>query len=90
MNIVQKRCFKNTYKKLHQNQRPEVNNAVKEIIKNPEIGEEKKGDLVGIKVYKFNVQNQLHLLAYEVNLEVDEITLLALGTHENFYDNLKK
>lgn len=88
MNIEQKPLFKRTYKKLYQNQLSEVNSAIKTIIADPTIGEEKKGDLAGVLVYKFDVQNQLYLLAYEVDKTT--ITLIALGVHENFYRNLKK
>lgn len=88
MNIFQKTPFKKTYKKLHNNQVPSVNDAINEIVNNPAIGEVKKGDLAGVLVYKFNIQNQLYLLAYTV--EDEDFTLLALGVHENFYDKLKK
>lgn len=33
--------------------------------------------------------NQLTLLAYEFNIDTPAITLLAIGTHENFYRDLK-
>lgn len=88
MNILQSSSFKRSYKKLHKNQFPEVNAAIKAIIAAPLTGEEKKGDLAGVRVYKFDVQNQLYLLAYE--LVENTITLLALGVHENFYRDLKK
>jgi mRNA-degrading endonuclease RelE of RelBE toxin-antitoxin system len=81
-NLVQTPTFKRIYKKIHQKQRPEINDAIREIIQNPEIGAGKKGDLAGIRVYKFRVQNQLYLLAYEFN--ETSIMLLALGVHENF------
>ena len=58
------------------------------IIENHTIGQEKKGDLVGVFVYKFKVHNQEMLLAYEWNAQ--KRLLLALGVHENFYRNLKK
>jgi mRNA interferase RelE/StbE len=86
-NLVQTPTFKRIYKKIHQKQLPEINASIREIIQNPEIGEEKKGDLAGIRVYKFRVQNQLYLLAYELN--ETSIILLALGVHENFYRDLK-
>ena len=41
-----------------------------------------------IWVYKFPVNNRLHLLAYSV--DGDELLLWALGPHENFYRDLKK
>jgi len=53
----------------------------------PKIGEEKKGDLVGVFVYKFKIHNQQMLLAYEWDPKTR--LLLALGVHENFYHDLK-
>jgi mRNA interferase RelE/StbE len=54
----------------------------------PEIGEPKRGDLAGVYVYKFKTNAQLMLLAYEY----DPATrmLLLLGSHENFYRELKR
>lgn len=87
MQILQKPSFKRVYKKLHPNQRQAVNTAIKKIVEMPDIGEEKKGDLAGVFVYKFDCVNQQYLLAYEW----DELsrTLLFLGVHENFYRELK-
>jgi hypothetical protein len=36
-----------------------------DIVQNPELGEAKKGDLLGVYVYKFDCINRLYLLAYE-------------------------
>ena len=86
--ILQMPGFKRAYKKLHQNQKPSVDQAVSDIAKNPLSGEAKKGDLAGVYVHKFRCVNQQFLLAYEF----DKIsrTLLCLGVHENFYRDLKK
>ena len=86
--VKQMPAFKRVYKKLHLNEKTNVNNAIRTIIRNPTIGEEKKGDLSGILVYKFKTHNREMLLAYEWNPK--ERLLLALGVHENFYRDLKK
>jgi mRNA-degrading endonuclease RelE of RelBE toxin-antitoxin system len=86
--IQQMPSFKKAYKKLHANYKSKVNEAIKAIVKNPNIGEEKKGDLAGVFVYKFKIHHQEFLLAYEFS--PIERLLLALGVHENFYRNLKK
>lgn len=88
MNIVQSRYFKLSYKKLHANQIKPVNEAIRHILSDPSCGEEKKGDLAGVLVHKFRVQDKQYLLAYEYDKET--IFLLALGVHENFYRDLKK
>ena len=90
MNVVQTNSFKKTTKKLHKNQKKDLDDAIMIIVKNPNIGEEKVGDLSGISVYKFKMVNQLTLLAYKYEDHTITLTLLALGTHENFYRDLKK
>ncbi|EKD53951.1 MAG: hypothetical protein ACD_60C00137G0015 [uncultured bacterium] len=89
MKIKITKTFEKIIKKVHRNQIKLVENAIDKIANDPEIGELKKGDLAGIRVYKFYLHNQLILLAYYYN-NGNEITLLSLGTHQNFYKNLKK
>lgn len=86
--VFQKPLFKRAYKKLHKNQKKATDQAIVEIVKNPEIGVQKRGDLTGVFVHKFDCVNQPFLLAYQWNPE--NRTLLALGVHENFYRDLKK
>lgn len=86
--IKQMPAFKRAYKKLYKEEQIKINDAIKEIVKNPNIGQEKKGDLVGIFVYKFKIHHQEMLLAYEWNPQ--ERILIALGVHENFYRDLEK
>lgn len=86
--ILQKPFFKKTYKKLHSSEKEVVDDAIKEIIKDPGIGELKKGDLAGVSVYKFKVNKQEKLLAYV--FDEDSIMFLSIGSHENFYRDLKK
>jgi mRNA-degrading endonuclease YafQ of YafQ-DinJ toxin-antitoxin module len=89
MEILQFSSFVKTVKKLHTNAKQDLDNAIKELLKNPLVGDPKKGDLSGVRVYKFKMVNQLTLLAYSYNEQQPSITLLALGSHENFYRNLK-
>lgn len=89
MHILQTATFSRQVKKLHANQKKDLDQAIKDIVRNPSIGEMKKGDLSGIQVYKFKMVKQLMLLAYEFCDDKVELILLALGTHENFYRDLK-
>lgn len=86
--VQQTNAFLRVYKKLHNNQKDAVDQAVAEIVRDPTIGDAKKGDLAGIYVYKFDCINQLFLLAYEY--DVANRVLLLVGTHENFYRSLKR
>jgi len=88
--VVQTRRFGRQYKKLQDNVAVDVDNAVAEIAGNPEKGEQKKGDLSELRVHKFHSHGQLYLLGYTVDGEVRLIYLEAVGTHENFYRDLKK
>ena len=91
MKVLQANRFLKSYKKLHPNQLTEVNKAIRAVIKNPGIGEQKKGDLSWLCVYKFKVLGQLTLLGYNVEKNGDIVlTLIGIGSHENFYRNLKK
>lgn len=81
--------FEKAYKKLKINQRRQVDEAVAKVAENPALGEMKKGDLQGVRVYKFRMLDQLALLAYFDAEEDVTIILLALGADENFYRDLK-
>lgn len=69
------------------NQRAAVHAAIRDILTNPSLGEEKQGDLAGVRVFKFDCVNQPFLLAYLASETTR--TLLAIGPHENFYRDLK-
>lgn len=86
--VLQTSAFARAYKKLHKNQKLDVDVAVEVITQSPEVGELKRGDLVGVYVYKFKSQSQLMLLAYEYDPQTR--MLLLLGSHENFYRDLKR
>ena len=65
-----------------------VDAAVRTIVANPEIGEAKKGDLAGVYFHNFPLNRQQMLLASEWNPST--LMLLLLGSHENFYRDLKR
>ena len=82
--ILQTRQFKQVVKKLNPHQKIELDEAVKAIIGNPFIGQQKTGDLDFLRVYKFRMNNQLTLLGYSYEEKRVTLTLLHLGSHENF------
>ena len=89
MQVLLYPAFEKTVKKLHPNAKKDLDKAVKTLMENPQSGEMKKGDLSGIRVFKFKMVRQLSLLAYIYNQTEDILSLLALGSHENFYRDLK-
>ena len=86
--VLQSAAFARAYKKLHRQQQADADEAVAAIVANPAVGEPKKGDLAGVFVYKYKSQQQLMLLAYEY--DPGTRMLLLLGSHENFYQKLKR
>ncbi|MDZ7792174.1 MAG: type II toxin-antitoxin system RelE/ParE family toxin [Spirochaetia bacterium] len=90
MRVLQKPSFKKVYKRLHANQKAELDKAIKAIIKDPDSGQAKTGELSDVLVYKFKMVKQLTLLAYNYEEQTITLTLLALGTHENFYRDFRK
>ena len=90
MKIVATPRFSRSVKKLHPGEKAALDEAVRAIMENPQVGEMKKADLVGVRVHKYRVGTHLVLLAYRVAEEGEAIKLLALGSHENFYRDLKR
>lgn len=87
-----KRPFSQYIKKAHQPLQLAIEDAVEDVCTNPTIGEAKVGDLAGLRVYKFKFQRQEYLIAYrppatEISLVID---FYQVGSHENFYDELKR
>jgi mRNA-degrading endonuclease YafQ of YafQ-DinJ toxin-antitoxin module len=90
MRVLSTPRFDRDIKRLTKPQKEALNNSIRMLIKTPLMGELKKGDLQGVRVYKFRSQSQQVLLAYAANTIENVIILLAYGTHENFYRDLKR
>ena len=86
--VIHKPSFKKAYKKLHLKEKEVVDTAINAIVDNPNLGDSKKGELSGLLVYKFKINKQQKLLAYTYDEE--NIMLINIGAHENFYRDLKK
>lgn len=89
MRILVTPTFERAAKKLHRQQKADLDAAVHAVAADVEIGEAKVGDLAGIRVYKFRLANQLCLLSYRV-IDEETIKLLTVGPRKNFYRDLKK
>ena len=90
MRVLTTARFKRTVKRLHNNQKRDLDKAIRIIMADPTVGEKKLGDLLGVQVLKFKMADQLTLLAYQYDNNIITLTLLALGAHENFYRDLKR
>ena len=88
MKIQQTSVFQRKYKKLRKHDKEVVDTGINEIIKNPSIGRFKKGDLLDHQVHKITDRNREWLIAY--NYGSKSLDLIDLGSHENFYRDLKR
>ena len=87
MKIYQSRLFEKKVKKMTKAEKETLDREVKSIAENPNIGEEKKGDLKGVFIHKFKLKTILYLLAYR---KADkDLELVMIGSHENYYRDLK-
>ena len=85
--------FDRVARKLRAKDKKIVDLEVAAVVENRSLGEEKKGDLLGVFVHKFKLNKQETLLAYELvpnKLKPKTVVLLALWPHENFYTALKR
>ena len=89
MRLLVTPTFSRAVKKMHPAQKTELDAAVRTVAETPLIGEAKVGDLAGVRVYKFRMTSQLCLLAYTL-IDDETLKLLAVGSHENFYRELKR
>lgn len=87
MKIYQSLSFEKKVKKLTPAEKKELDNAIREIIQDPTIGQEKKGDLKGIFVHQFQIKTTQYLLAYRQIS--DGLELIMIGVHGNYYKDLK-
>ena len=88
MKVYQSGIFRKTVKKLSSQEKLQLDDVIREIINNPGIGEEKKGDFRYVFIYKFHLQKKHWLLAYRFS--ESQLELIMLGPHENYYRDLKK
>ena len=87
MKIYQSRLFEKKVKKMSKAEKDALDLEVRNIVENPNIGEEKKGDLKGVFVHKFKLKANLYLLAYRK--AGTDLELVMIGSHENYYRDLK-
>lgn len=64
--------------------------ALEQIAENPFSGERLKGDLTAIYSYHLKVAGVEYRIAYQIKKQEILVIVLQIGTHENFYEELKK
>ncbi len=87
MKIKQSRSFERKVKRFKKQEKKILDKEVRKIFNNPTIGQEKKGELRGVFVHKFKIHTLQYLLSYR--FIGDDLELIMIGPHENYYRNLK-
>jgi mRNA-degrading endonuclease RelE of RelBE toxin-antitoxin system len=87
LKIYQSLLFEKKIKKFNKQEKEILDNVIENIANNPSIGDMKKGDLIGVYVYKFKIKTVQYLLAYRI--KNDNLELIMIGHHENYYRDLK-
>ena len=71
--------------------------AIRDICRDPTVGDPKHGDLEGVLGYDIYYNKTNYELAYTVEARVNEdsgeietVVVIMAGTRENFYDELKR
>ncbi len=90
--VLQTPAFKKTVKKRKLNQKKGLDSAVKVLMNDSTLGEQKKGYLSFLRVYKFKMNKQLTLLGYSFDEGSLVLESMVLGSHETVLSNevLKK
>ena len=89
MRVQETPSFRRQVKRLRPNQKADLDRAISELANKPLSGDQKRGDLSWVRVWKCHLVGQLSLLAYEYRPADDLIVVHAIGSHENFYRDLK-
>ena len=87
MRIIQSRTFEKRVRRFRKQEKRILDQQVKSIVKNPSVGQEKRGELRGIFVHKFKIHSTQYLLSYRMT-GADTLELIMIGPHENYYRDL--
>lgn len=68
----------------------ELKSAIMQIAKDPYIGEAKMGDLQGLFGYDVYYDSVNYEIAYTIKDKEILVTIIMVGTRENFYNELKR
>jgi len=81
--------FERNKRRLTPKQQLAVDDAIRDIVSDPLIGESKSGALRAVRVHKFKIGSLQLLLAYHFDEKRNTIEAWAVGPHENFYRDLQ-
>ena len=87
MRIIQSRTFEKRVRRLRKQEKRILDQQVRKIVKDPSVGQEKRGELRGIFVHKFKIHATQYLLSYRM-ADAATLELIMIGPHEDYYRDL--
>jgi len=84
--ILQSGLFRKKVRKFGEQEKRILDSQIRKILKDPSIGQKKRGDLKDVFVHKFKIKATQYLLSYRV--VGDHLELITIGPHENYYRDL--
>ena len=86
MKVLQSASFKKRVRRFHKQDKRTLDRQIRKILKDPTMGQEKRGDLKGVFVHKFKIHATQYLLSYR--FVGGDLALIMIGPHENYYRDL--
>lgn len=86
MKVLQSASFKKRVRRFHKQDKRTLDRQIRKILKDPTMGQEKRGDLKGVFVHKFKIHATQYLLSYRS--VGGDLELIMIGPHENYYRDL--
>ena len=86
MQVLQSASFRKRTRRLHRQDKRTLDKQIRKILKDPTMGQEKRGDLKGVFVHEFKLHTTQYLLSYR--FVGDNLELITIGPHENYYRDL--
>ena len=86
MRVLQSASFRKRVRRFHKQDKRTLDRQIRKILKEPTMGQEKRGDLKGVFVHKFKIHATQFLLSYR--FVGDDLELIMIGPHENYYRDL--
>jgi mRNA interferase RelE/StbE len=87
MRIIQSRTFEKRVRQFAKQEKKVLDQQIRKIAENTAIGQEKRGELRGVFVYKFKIHATQYLLSYRM-ADAETLELIMIGPHENYYRDL--
>lgn len=78
MRIIQSRTFEKRVRQFRKQEKEVLDQKVRKIVENPEIGQEKRGELHGAFVHKFKLHATQYLLPYRMT-DADTLELIMIA-----------